>query len=255
MASQRDTSTICIFDVDGTLTAPRLKICPDMEEFLKKLKSKVHVGLVGGSDLVKIEEQMQDLEKNESVTKKFDYVFSENGLVAFHNGEKVGQENLLHYAGEDKLQEVINFAMKYMSEIVLPAKRGTFFEFRSSMINICPVGRSCSQEERLQFVEYDTKNKMREKFQAALIKEFPDAGLVFAIGGQISIDVYPVGWDKTFCLKFIEKGNYKTIHFFGDKTDPGGNDHEIFSDPRTIGHKVTSPDDTIKQVSELFFKD
>lgn len=33
--------------------------------------------------------------------------------------------------------------------------RGTFIEFRSSMINICPVGRSCSYEERLEFVELD----------------------------------------------------------------------------------------------------
>ncbi|XP_069124608.1 phosphomannomutase 2-like [Argopecten irradians] len=255
MASQRDTSTICVFDVDGTLTEPRLKIQPDMEEFLQKLKSKVDVALVGGSDLVKIEEQMQDPKSNESVTKKFNYVFSENGLVAYHNGEKVGQEDLLNYAGEEKLQKVINFAMKYMSDIKLPAKRGTFFEFRSSMINICPVGRSCSQKERLEFAAYDKEHKMREKFQTALREAFPDDGLVFAIGGQISIDVYPVGWDKTFCLKFIEKGNYKTIHFFGDKTDPGGNDHEIYSDPRTIGHKVANPKDTIKQVSELFFKD
>ena len=31
----------------------------------------------------------------------------------------------------------------------------------------------------------------------------------------------------------------------------GGNDHEIFADPRTIGHTVTSPEDTIKQVTEI----
>lgn len=32
----------------------------------------------------------------------------------------------------------------------------------------------------------------------------------------------------------------------------GGNDYEIFMDPRTIGHTVTSPEDTIKQLRELF---
>ena len=53
---------------------------------------------------------------------------------------------------------------------------------------------------------------------AALRAEFPDAGLVFAIGGQISIDVFPQGWDKRFCLPFLEKEGIKTIHFFGDKT-------------------------------------
>ncbi len=34
-------------------------------------------------------------------------------------------------------------------------RRGTFIEFRKGLINVCPVGRSCSQEERIQFNEYD----------------------------------------------------------------------------------------------------
>jgi phosphomannomutase len=48
---------------------------------------------------------------------------------------------------------------------------------------------------------------------AALYQQFPKAGLKFAIGGQISIDVFPVGWDKTFCLQFLEKAGFKTIHY------------------------------------------
>lgn len=58
---------------------------------------------------------------------------------------------------------------------------------------------------------------MRERFKAALEKEFGHCGLEFAIGGQISIDVYPTGWNKTFCLQFVEK-DFNAIHFFGDKT-------------------------------------
>ncbi len=30
-------------------------------------------------------------------------------------------------------------------------------------------------------------------------------------------DAYTQGWDKTYCLQFVEK-EYDTIHFFGDKT-------------------------------------
>ena len=41
---------------------------------------------------------------------------------------------------------------------------------------------------------------------------------------------------------------------FGDKTFEGGNDYEIFSDERTIGHTVTSPDDTKQQCTALFLK-
>jgi phosphomannomutase len=33
----------------------------------------------------------------------------------------------------------------------------------------------------------------------------------------------------------------------------GGNDYEIFSDERTIGHTVTCPEDTAKLLDELFF--
>ena len=35
------------------------------------------------------------------------------------------------------------------------ACRGNFIEFRNGMINVCPVGRSCSQEERDAFGNYD----------------------------------------------------------------------------------------------------
>ena len=40
----------------------------------------------------------------------------------------------------------------------------------------------------------------------------------FIAGGQISFDVFPIGWDKTFCLRFVENEGYNEIHFFGDKT-------------------------------------
>lgn len=246
MASQRDASVICLFDVDGTLTAPRQAAPQEMLDFLKKLKQKCIVGMVGGSDLSKIAEQM-----GSDVVHEYDYVFSENGLVAYKEGKQIGQENLLHNKGEECLQKVINFALKYMSELQLPAKRGTFVEFRSSMLNLCPVGRSCSQKERDEFAAFDKKNNIRKKFVEALYKNFPEAGLEFAIGGQISIDVFPTGWDKTFCLQFLEKDGIKTIHFFGDKTAAGGNDHEIYEDSRTIGHSVTDPTDTIKQVSAI----
>ena len=35
--------------------------------------------------------------------------------------------------------------------------------------------------------------------------------------------------------------------------EQGGNDYEIFSDPRTIGHTVMGPFDTISQCESLFF--
>ncbi len=34
--------------------------------------------------------------------------------------------------------------------------RGTFIEFRNGLINVCPIGRNCTQEERVEFLEYDS---------------------------------------------------------------------------------------------------
>ncbi|KAJ8730457.1 hypothetical protein PYW07_017495 [Mythimna separata] len=245
MASKK--SILYLFDVDGTLTKPRQVITEELKQFLlDKVKSKVAVGLVSGSDYVKIAEQMDGAE----VAAKFDYVFCENGVVQYRGGKLVSSESILSHLGEKLLQRVINFALGYMSNIELPAKRGNFVEFRSSMINICPVGRSCSQAERDEFVKFDAVHSIRQKFVDALKGEFADAGLTFALGGQISVDVFPTGWDKTYCLNHVADQKFEEIHFFGDKTMPGGNDYEIYNDSRTIGHKVTSPDDTKEQLEK-----
>ena len=64
----------------------------------------------------------------------------------------------------------------------LPFKRGTFVEFRTGMLNISPVGRNCSTEERNQFEEYDIENQIRKKFIEALKKQFPELALTYSIG-------------------------------------------------------------------------
>jgi len=237
--------TLFLFDVDGTLTKARQVITPAMAEFMALARGKVACGIVGGSDIAKISEQLG----GHAEVMKFPLVFAENGLVAYKGGQFLARQSIEQHMGEQKLQRFINFALAYMAKLELPVKRGNFVEFRSGLINLCPVGRSCSQEHRDQFAAYDKEHKIREKFVEALMKEFPDLGLKFSIGGQISIDAFPHGWDKTYCLRFLEE--YETIHFFGDKISPGGNDFEIFSHERTIGHAVTCPDDTRAAVAGL----
>ncbi|BBN05728.1 phosphomannomutase [Marchantia polymorpha subsp. ruderalis] len=48
-------------------------------------------------------------------------------------------------------------------------------------------------------------------------EKFAHLNLTYSIGGQISFDFFPQGWDKTFCLQFVEK-EFSEFHFFGDKT-------------------------------------
>ena len=152
--------------------------------------------------------------------------------------------------GEENIKKLINTCLNYMSTIDIPVKRGTFIEFRNGMINVSPVGRSCSQKERDEFEIFDKEHKVRDNMVKYLKDKLCDLNLSFSIGGQISIDIFPKGWDKTYCLQFIEK-DYDRIVFYGDKTMEGGNDHEIFIDDRTESYTVVSPEDTIEKLLKL----
>lgn len=259
--NDRRNDILYLFDVDDTITRPRQFIEDDMDQLLQELKKRVTVGLVGGSDLNKIAHQTIPAELRASCNdpieicvNRYDYVFAENGLVAYRDGQLIGKKSLIEQYSQTDLQRFINFCLAYMSTLTLPVKRGNFIEFRNGLINVCPVGRSCNQEERDEFAAYDKEFKVREKFIRELETKFGEnsdnpLGLEFIIGGQISFDVYPKGWDKTYCLDLLGK-NFKEIHFYGDKTHPGGNDFTIFIDPRTIGHTVQNPAHTMQLIKD-----
>jgi len=247
-AQREKGNVLVLFDVDGTLTPARKSISDAMRTTLAKLREKVVIGTVGGSDMDK---QMEQL--GSDVLTNFDYCFAENGLVAYKNGELIAKQSLSAHLGDDVLKRLINFMLGYMAKIdTIPVKRGTFIEFRNGMLNVSPVGRNCSQEERDEFEKFDMEHNIRRDFVSALKKEFHDVDLTYSIGGQISFDVFPNGWDKTYALRHVEAEGFDEVHFFGDKTHEGGNDYEIYNDPRTIAHHVDSPEDTIRILAELF---
>ena len=50
------------------------------------------------------------------------------------------------------------------------------------MINVSPVGRNASSDERNAYEKYDKEHKIREKFITEIRKRFPDIGLTYSIG-------------------------------------------------------------------------
>lgn len=50
------------------------------------------------------------------------------------------------------------------------------------MMNVSPIGRNSTKQERDEFEEYDKKYEIRKKFISVLEHEFPDYGLTFSIG-------------------------------------------------------------------------
>ncbi|KAF8573752.1 putative phosphomannomutase [Ramaria rubella] len=249
--ADRPIKKLCLFDVDGTLGPARRPVSPEMQEVLRELRKKMAIGFLGGSNLPKIVEQLGANGANPM--EEFDYGFAENGLTAYKLGKELQSQSFIEHLGEDRYKTLVNFVLHYIADMDIPIKRGTFVEYRNGMVNVSPLGRNASVQERNEFEAYDKKHQLRAAFVRTLQEKFPSYDLTYSIGGQISFDVFPRGWDKTYALRHVENEGFEEIHFFGDKTYKGGNDYEIFSDSRTIGHSVSSPEDTIRIIKELFF--
>ncbi|WBY55521.1 phosphomannomutase [Plasmodium yoelii yoelii] len=89
-----------------------------MVDTLLELKSKEEclLALVGGSDYKKIVEQIQ-------YPEMFDYIFSENGVIAHKNNEQYFSENIINFLGESKLRDLINYCLLYIANLDIPKKR------------------------------------------------------------------------------------------------------------------------------------
>lgn len=115
-----------------------------MIETLRDLRQKMVIGFVGGSDLVKIAEQLQVGDTNGKnfdfwnlkrlwilfkflsssiVIDEFDYAFSENGLTAFKSGKALPSQSFINFLGEEKYKPLVNFILHYLADLDIPVKR------------------------------------------------------------------------------------------------------------------------------------
>jgi phosphomannomutase len=125
-------------------------ITSQMHNFLALVRKHCRIGLVGGSDLTKVLEQMGGTFEQGSliclrnhsvhilVADSFDYLFTENGVVGFHGRTpypllvrmflllellKNATQTIADKIGEEKLQRFINFSLHYIADLTLPHKR------------------------------------------------------------------------------------------------------------------------------------
>lgn len=146
-----------------------------MLQLLSALRHKVAMGFVGGSDLPKQQEQLGTASTN--VTDLFDFCFAENGLTAYKLGTQLASQSFIGWLGEDKYKELLKFILHYVADLEIPVKRGTFVEYRNGMINVSPIGRNASIEERNEYERYDKVHKIRETFVGILREKFSHLGL------------------------------------------------------------------------------
>ena len=209
---------IYIFDVDGTLTPSRQFMTKDFAKFFDKWSNENKYYLVTGSDLDKTKEQLPIayIDRAQGIFTCCGNQFYINDKLIYENKFNPPQ-NLLTYLGEQLR----------MSDYF--ARCGNHIENRGSMLNFSIVGRDCTLEERANYFEYDCKFKERETIASYIRNSWTDLDAV--IGGQISIDIYPKGMDKSQIFEHIEKIENiycpDEYHFLGDRTMEGGNDYPL----------------------------
>ena len=240
---------LILFDIDGTLTEPMGRISESMITSLRSLKAAGHrVGIVGGSDRAKAVRQVGEVVLNEIC----DVAFHENGTVFYRGPRLVHADQLEHFLNRDDIHRLVTFILHTLASTECPWRYGTFVERRTCMLNISPVGRACPQEVREAFREWDDVTGCRRAIVNRVRNAFPTLSMDMAIGGDISIDLFPRGLNKTRCLAHLF--NEDDIHFVGDRTESGGNDHELYEHARVVGHRTESPDDTRRIISEILMR-
>jgi len=214
---------VFIFDVDGTLTPSRLPMTEEFQKFFKEWIKTNKFYLVTGSDISKLQEQMcmYDIEAERIFTCCGNQMWKPDPSIVNISAEQI-------YENKFELPEHLDLFLRIvLKQSPYPHRYGNHIEDRGSMVNFSIVGRDCTQEQREEFFEWDKKEGERERI-ANIIKT-KAKGIDAVIGGQISIDIYPEGKDKSQIFEHIQKlePDVNEYIFIGDRIEKGGNDYPL----------------------------
>jgi HAD superfamily hydrolase (TIGR01484 family) len=214
--------TIYLFDVDGTLTPPLLEIDEEFASIFLKwvLTYKKEVYLVTGSDIKKTRGQLFS-----------EFRHSCAGIFCC-SGNELWHKNKLVYRHKFKATvRLIEDLELYLENSDYNVKTGNHIEQRPGMLNFTTIGRNANLLQREAYTKWDKITKQREDIVKYITQNHPD--LDAAIGGTISVDIYPKGQDKSQVVDYLCDSYMNPLDedisfvFVGDKNMPGGNDYPL----------------------------
>ncbi|WP_422369096.1 HAD-IIB family hydrolase [Pelagibius sp.] len=208
---------IYIFDVDGTLTAPRQPMDSAFEQTFLAFCREHPVYLVTGSDRPKMEEQLPG-----------SVIAATRGVFTCSAAELWVGDTVVYRRYHDFPEQVIGALEDFINESVYPHRFGNHVEHRTGMTNVSVPGRNANQLQRNAYFTWDEYANERADFIERFKTDFPDYDA--SAGGQISIDITPRGWNKAMALKVLKQRHHGArFTFFGDRMVEGGNDWPLAS--------------------------
>lgn len=88
-----------------------------MLQLLSELRHKCAIGFVGGSNLVKQQEQLGGGQVD--VTSLFDFCFAENGLTAIRMGEVLASQSFIAWIGEDQYKALVKWLVAFFPSFLI----------------------------------------------------------------------------------------------------------------------------------------
>ena len=252
---------IFLFGMDGTLTHPEEAFHWTLESSLKELMYYGEIGIITSADYETIEQKMNKF-INYSSTRYHLHILPCNGTQwypppVYHDREVVkkygiSMENHLGYEDFQKLMKLIVDYQSIVTDDENIKMKGTFVYNQGSLINWCPIGRSSNKAERQFFESYDDTVGFREN----LIKTFRKSlglcsfgnKLQVRLSGTTSLNIFPVGWDKTFALNHFPEFE---PWFVGNSCEEGEEDKEIYDACSDRSYKTTSPIATVDIIYDI----
>ncbi|MDJ0613515.1 MAG: HAD-IIB family hydrolase [Rhizobiaceae bacterium] len=217
---------VMIFDIDGTLTKSGQSVDKQFARFLMPYWSSRNCYVVSGSDRAKLRQQLPA-----ELINLASGVFACSGNEFFS-----GSEN--HYSMSHSFpDELIEYCQRLVDQSPFFWRSGRHVEQRAGMLNISVAGRNSDRLERKRYVDFDKLAGERIFMADNIERVFPDYEV--ALGGQISIDITPKGWNKGRVYSEIRRLHPDSeIVFFGDRMEEGGNDLPLAEKLLENGHKV-----------------
>lgn len=229
------TKRVLAFDIDQTLNIAKTPIPPEIATLLVKCLNHFEICPISGQKfeqfLVQIVDELKKVGVSEEQLTHLHLFVAQGTQYYRYNLEKHDWEQVYNYplSEEDvvKITTTLEQAARKLGfwEADRLKLGDQIIENRLSQVTFSALGQAMGTSEKY---DWDPDMKKRTAIVAECQKNLPD--FLYEIGGTTSINVAKPGMNKEFGMTHLleELGVDKSeVLYFGDMTQPGGNDYPV----------------------------
>lgn len=226
---------VLAFDIDQTLNIAKTPIPPEMAEILVKCLDHFEICPISGQKfeqfIIQIVDELQKVGVSEEQLTHLHLFVAQGTQYYRYDLEKHDWQQVYNYPLKEeevaKITKVLEDSARELGyweeDKLLPGDQ--IIENRLSQVTFSALGQAMGTSEKYS---WDPDCKKREAIVAKCQAALPD--FLYEIGGTTSINVAAPGMNKEFGMKHLLeelKVEKSDVLYFGDMTQPGGNDYPV----------------------------